>query len=114
MASALRRAQQQQNMSASALREFKRSSAFAEWRRQRDSQRYRGYADTVVDRAISVANGTATASQAKKVNSYLSRAKASYTQDGAGSTKLGGVARNVVALRAWGYDPYGTFSSPDA
>jgi len=110
MPGALKTAQREQNMTARQIREFKDSAPFVEWRRRRDDARYSGYANTVIERAIAVANGTATENQAEKVNSYLSRAKAQFKQDGAGQTKLAGTAKNVVALRAWGYDPYGTFS----
>jgi hypothetical protein len=97
-------------MDADDLREWADTKAFKSYKDYRDRQRYNGYTMDVLNRAIRVANGTATRSDRQKVASYLSRAKAAYRSDGAGSTTHAGTARNVVALRNWGYDPYGTYS----
>lgn len=97
------------NMSTSGMRRWMQTKAFAEYRRYRDKQEYRGYTKTVAERALAVIQGSASARQEQKVEDYLSRSVAQYRQTGAGSRKFGGVAANVCALRNWGWDPHGTY-----
>ena len=85
------------------------TQAFAEYRRYRDAQEYSGYTRTVAERALAVIRGDAGAQRQRKVEGYLSRAVPQFRQTGAGSRKFAGVAKNVAALRNWGYDPYGTY-----
>lgn len=105
----LDQAQSEMNMSASDLRDWQETEAYKEYAEYRDDQRYKGYTDSVVDRAVQVAKGEATERTAQKVHSFLERAKGQFDEDGAGSRKFSGTAKNVVALRNWGYDPYNEY-----
>lgn len=98
------------NMTVRGMQQWRSTEAYAEYRRYRDDQKYSGYTRNVTDRALAVIRGEATPAQEEKVRNYIARAKGGYQSTGAGSRKFAGVAKNVAALRNWGYDPYDTYT----
>jgi len=60
----------------------------------------------VVRRARQVIRHGEASKHYEKVTGYNARAVAAYRSQGAGSRKFNGVAKNVCALRCWGFDPY--------
>jgi len=65
----------------------------------------------VVHRALHVIRNGEGSRYYDKVTGYNARALGQFEADGAGSRKFAGVAKNVCALRCWGYDPYYTYTS---
>ena len=103
-------AKKKMNMTPSAARKWQRTQAYQEYRNYRDGQRYQGYTDRVVDRAIKVYQGKASKEEAKKVYQYLSRSKGTESGEqkyGSGNTA---VSANTAAQRNWLYDSTGRFS----
>ncbi|MFB6088374.1 MAG: hypothetical protein ABEK36_01195 [Candidatus Aenigmatarchaeota archaeon] len=100
-----KKAKRKQNMTVGQIERWTNTQAYRDYRKYRDGQKYQGYTRNVVERAKSVARGTATKSQCEKVYSYLSRAK----RINSGKRKFGKgrrkVSANTAALRNWGYDP---------
>lgn len=103
-------AKKMMNMTPSSARKWQRSEAYQEYRIYRDDQRYQGYTDSVVDRAIEVYKGRATKGEAQKVYQYLSRTKGAE----AGERKYGSgrsmVSAETAAQRNWLRDPSGRYS----
>jgi len=64
----------------------------------------------VVRRAREVIRHGENSKHHQKVTNYNARALGSYRKHGAGSRKFAGVAKNVCALRCWGFDPHGTYT----
>lgn len=103
-------AKEMMNMTPSAARKWQRSEAYQEYRIYRDDQRYHGYTDNVVERAIDVYKGRATKAEAQKVYQYLSRtngAEAGERKYGSGRTQ---VSAETAAQRNWLRDPASRYS----
>lgn len=64
----------------------------------------------VVRRAREVIRHGEASKHYEKVTGYNARALGSYKKHGAGSKKFSGVAKNVCALRCWGFDPNYTYT----
>ena len=65
----------------------------------------------VVHRAREVIRHGESSKYYDKVTGYNARAVASYRKHGAGQRKFDGVSKNVCAMRCWGLDVYGTYTS---
>jgi hypothetical protein len=98
------------NMSPAAIDRWTETKAYAQYRRYRDNQKYRGYTAKVVTRARRVAAGKASEGEREKVSRYLKRA----IKNGSGEKRFGfgatAVSANTAALRNWGFDPTGRFT----
>lgn len=106
----IKAAKKMMNMTPRSARSWQETEAYNEYRRYRDGQRYSGYTDGVVDRAIRVYNGVASKQEAEKVYSYLSRTEGAEAGDrrfGSGRSK---VSAETAAQRNWLRDPTGRFS----
>jgi len=105
-----RKAKQLMNMTPGSARKWQRSQAYKEYRRYRDGQRYNGYTDDVVERAIRVYRGRASKEDSRKVYSYLKRNR----YDEKGEARFGSgntsVSADTAADRNWLWDPTGRFS----
>mgnify|MGYP007038794663 CR=1 FL=1 len=103
-------AKKMMNMTPASARRWQRTPAYQEYRMYRDGQRYQGYTDDVVERAISVYRGRASKADAQKVYQYLSRTKgaeAGEREYGKGSTS---VSAETAAQRNWLRDKTGRFA----
>lgn len=98
------------NMTVAGMRQWRNTEAYAEYKKYRDKQRYRGYTDYVADRALSVIQNDASEKARKKVTSYIARHK----KQSAGRRKYGSgntaVSAHTAALRNWGYDSTGRYT----
>lgn len=97
-------------MTPASARKWQRSEAYQNYRIYRDDQRYQGYTDRVVDRAIEVYKGRATKAEAEKVYLYLKRTKGAEAGErkyGSGRTK---VSAETAAQRNWLRDRTGRYS----
>jgi hypothetical protein len=101
------------NMTLDGLDEFLSSDAYgsyAEHHAENVEPEGHPSLDRVVERTRDVIRNGRESPHYDTVTNYLARAKAQYARNGAGKEKHAGTARNVVALRTWGYDPYHTFT----
>lgn len=103
------------NMTLSGMDAWTDTEAFKQYKEYHKEHVYgKGKASKplsqVVHRAREVIKHGENSKYYDKVTGYNSRALGSYKQHGAGSRKFDGVAKNVCALRCWGYDPYGTYT----
>lgn len=103
-------AKKMMNMTPESARKWQQTQPYQEYRIYRDKQKYRGYTDHVVDRAIQVYRGKASKTQAQKVYQYLKR-----TRNGnAGERRFGegrsAVSAQTAAGRNWLYDSTGRYS----
>lgn len=103
------------NMTLDGMTKWVNSDAFEAYAEYHDKHIHgKGKAassvDEVVRRARQVIRHGESSKHYSKVTGYNARALASYKKHGAGSRKFNGVAKNVCALRCWGYDPYGTYT----
>ena len=99
------------NMTLRGMDRWTNTEAYRQYAEYHRSQVYgKGKAsapvEEVVRRAREVIRHGDRSKHYGKVSGYLSRATAAYRKNGAGSRKFAGVAKNVCALRCWGYDPY--------
>jgi hypothetical protein len=98
------------NMTVSDLRDWTDTSAWGEYRRYRDGQRYDGYTRNVVRRTMKVVRGEASQRSVEKVRQYLAR----HREQSAGERRFGdgrsAVSAHTAGLRNWGYDPAGRFA----
>lgn len=102
------------NMTLDGMRRWLSTDAYAVYSDYHESNVYPTQASSklseVVRRARQVIRHGSASKHYDKVTGYLARAVAAYRENGAGSDTFGGVAKNVCALRCWGYDPYGTYT----
>ena len=97
------------NMTAEGMKEWKQTAAYKEYAEYHEKN-VESSPDTSLDqvtyRAVQVIRHGRSSKYSDKVESFIARAKGQYDKDGAGSTKFGGVAKNIIAMRNWGYDVY--------
>lgn len=103
------------NMTLEGMKRWTNSEAYKQYSDYHQKNVYgKDKADSklseVVRRARQVIMHGESSKHYQKVTGYNARAKASYEKHGAGSRKFDGIAKNVCALRCWGYDPYGTYT----
>lgn len=106
----IKEAKKMMNMTPSSARKWQQSEAYQDYRMYRDKERYNGYTEGVVDRAIKVYRGKASKSEAKKVYSYLKRTRGAEAGDkrfGSGNSK---VSAETAAQRNWLRDPSGRYT----
>lgn len=103
-------AREMMNMTPSSAREWQRSEAYQEYQRYRDGQRYSGYTDRVVDRAIQVYKGKASKAEAQKVYQYLSRTKGAEAGEQRFGSGRDAVSAETSAQRNWLRDPAGRYA----
>jgi hypothetical protein len=97
------------NMTISGMDRWQQTEAYKEYAEYHE-QNVETTEDTslqqVVYRARQVIRYGSSSKYADKVESFINRHRAQYEKYGAGSTKYGGVPKNILALRNWGYDVY--------
>jgi len=103
------------NMTLEGMKRWMKTDAYQQYAEYHDEHVYgAGKASEplsqVVHRAKEVIRHGENSKYYDKVTGYNSRALGSYEKHGAGSRKFDGVAKNICALRCWGYDPYGTYT----
>lgn len=104
-----RKAQDLSNMTPAAARRWQKTKAYKDYKRYRDRQKYRGYTDRVVDRAVSVVRGEARPSTCLKMVKFIKR----HRKQSAGEKRFGEggskVSAHTAGLRNWLFDPTGRF-----